>query len=147
MSDNANIKYTCRQCGKEFESPSYHVFYCMECRAKKRAEVAHNWYAKNRPASVTYDRVCPVCGKAFTTTRARQIYDTTTCYQKHYFQEHIKTTKRKRTPGKQNIDEEISKLLTSAKQTSDVPSDNELIKLALEEYIKNHTQKNSPEQP
>ncbi len=138
MSHDQLFTYICKRCGKEFQSSSYHVLYCRECRIKNRADVAHNYYKKNKTPSQQYDRVCPICGKEFTTTRSKQLYDRVECYQRAYF---LKNSKKGRDVTQQTeikLGSTASDILRKSKEKANLNTDEEMIMLALKEFMENH---------
>lgn len=112
--------YTCELCGCEFESNSYHVLCCPDCRIQKRKAVAHNNYEKNKKPAPSYIRTCPTCGITFTTTRSRQIYDKTECSLKAY-----NVRAKKRIAGKPQ-EVKIKIKAETAKMLKEYAADNNL---------------------
>ena len=69
---NYKIKtYACKVCGKTFESKAYNVFYCNDCRRRKRKRIAHNAYRKTHPLKYK-ESECILCGKTFKGTRLQK---------------------------------------------------------------------------
>lgn len=62
-SNRPMIKYTCKNCGKSFESRrTYKVNFCSELCGQR-------WRAKNAPSTKIYEKECPKCGQIFKTTK------------------------------------------------------------------------------
>ena len=70
--------YTCKQCGKEFTSPSkkFQVFCCKKHAHKYWNDLAHAKLLANR---VVESKICPVCGKEFTPDYDHRVYCSTKC--------------------------------------------------------------------
>lgn len=89
-----NIKI-CPVCGKEFESKPRQKYCSLECRQKSindnKKEFYKDYYKKNGdkykksqklPKEET-EKICPICGKTFTTSDRRQKYCSPECrYEK-----------------------------------------------------------------
>jgi len=61
--------FTCKMCGKEFESSANHADYCVECRAERQRIRTRAYTAKkkNNEATKTVGQadICEYCGKPF----------------------------------------------------------------------------------
>ena len=61
--------FTCKMCGKEFESNANHADYCVECRAERQRIRTRTYTAKkkNNEATKTVGQadICEYCGKPF----------------------------------------------------------------------------------
>lgn len=61
--------FTCKMCGKEFESSANHADYCVECRAERQRIRTRTYTAKkkNNEATKTVGQadICEYCGKPF----------------------------------------------------------------------------------
>lgn len=68
--------YTCKMCGKEFESAANHADYCVECRAERQRIRTRAYTAKkkNNEATKTVGQadICQFCGKPFIRTSGNQ---------------------------------------------------------------------------
>ena len=69
--------FVCTQCGKEYRAPDNgHNRYCPDCRETAYILNCH---------PTTYDKICPVCGKNFTTVDRRQKYCSPNCSTKSFW--------------------------------------------------------------
>lgn len=61
--------FTCKMCGKDFESNANHADYCVECRAERQRIRTRTYTAKkkNNEATKTVGQadICEYCGKPF----------------------------------------------------------------------------------
>lgn len=61
--------FTCKMCGKDFESNANHANYCVECRAERQRIRTRTYTAKkkNNEATKTVGQadICEYCGKPF----------------------------------------------------------------------------------
>ena len=61
--------YTCKMCGKEFESAAHHADYCVECRAERQRMRTRTYTAKKKNSeeikTVGQADICQFCGKPF----------------------------------------------------------------------------------
>ena len=124
--------YTCNRCGREFESTSYHVLYCRDCRIKNRQDVAHNYYKKHKIPQTSYERTCPICGVAFKTTRSTQVYDCTECYQKAYYLKVAKSKAGAPQTTRIRISTETAKMLTEYMTAHDYDTSDAAIQALLD---------------
>lgn len=68
--------FTCKMCGKDFESNANHANYCVECRAERQRIRTRTYTAKkkNNEATKTVGQadICQFCGKPFIRTSGNQ---------------------------------------------------------------------------
>lgn len=68
--------FTCKMCGKDFESNANHANYCVECRAERQRIRTRAYTAKkkNNEATKTVGQadICQFCGKPFIRTSGNQ---------------------------------------------------------------------------
>lgn len=61
--------FTCKMCGKEFESNANHADYCVECRAERQRIRTRTYTAKKKnneeTKTVGQADICEYCGKPF----------------------------------------------------------------------------------
>ena len=61
--------FTCKMCGKEFESSANHADYCVECRAERQRIRTRTYTAKKKNNEATkmvgQADICEYCGKPF----------------------------------------------------------------------------------
>lgn len=61
--------YTCKMCGKEFESTAHHADYCVECRAERQRIRTRAYTAKKKnneeTKTIGQADICEFCGKPF----------------------------------------------------------------------------------
>lgn len=61
--------FTCKMCGKEFESNANHADYCVECRAERQRIRTRTYTAKKKnneeTKTVGQADICEFCGKPF----------------------------------------------------------------------------------
>lgn len=61
--------FTCKMCGRDFESNANHADYCVECRAERQRIRTRTYTAKkkNNEATKTVGQadICEYCGKPF----------------------------------------------------------------------------------
>lgn len=68
--------YTCKMCGKEFESAAHHADYCVDCRAVRQRERTRAYTAKKKnneeTKTVGQADICESCGKPYIRTSGHQ---------------------------------------------------------------------------
>ncbi len=61
--------FTCKMCGKDFESNANHANYCVECRAERQRIRTRTYTAKKKnneeTKTVGQADICEFCGKPF----------------------------------------------------------------------------------
>lgn len=61
--------FTCKMCGKDFESNANHADYCVECRAERQRIRTRTYTAKKKnneeTKTVGQADICEFCGKPF----------------------------------------------------------------------------------
>lgn len=61
--------FTCKMCGKDFESNANHADYCVECRAERQRIRTRTYTAKKKnnekTKTVGQADICEYCGKPF----------------------------------------------------------------------------------
>ena len=76
----------CKFCGEEFEARDNRTLYCSdECKheayKKYQREYKQNYVPLDKRAVKTITRICPICGKEFTTSRYNKTYCSNECYK------------------------------------------------------------------
>lgn len=68
--------FTCKMCGKEFETEANHASYCANCRVERQKQRSRTYSAKiknNEPTrAIGSTDICPQCGKAYIVNSASQ---------------------------------------------------------------------------
>lgn len=61
--------FSCKMCGKDFESNAHHADYCVECRAERQRIRTRTYTAKKKnneeTKTVGQADICEFCGKPF----------------------------------------------------------------------------------
>ncbi len=61
--------FTCKMCGKEFESEANHAYYCTDCRAERQRDRSRAYNAKKKNNEKTNNigssAICEKCGKEY----------------------------------------------------------------------------------
>ena len=133
MLDDAMKKYICKECGSEFESRGYNVFYCAPCRKKKRQQISHNAYRRTHPAVYT-DKTCKVCGKDFRGTKF-DIFCSPECAEKG---KDIPSVAALKDSYLMYLPKGYKAVIDELKRNLGFPSVSDLLKASLKEYLDNH---------
>ena len=80
------MKKICKFCGKEFEAKDNRVKYCseeclQEASTQYQREYRRNYVPLYKKEINTYYRVCPICGKEFSTSMYNKTYCSHECYK------------------------------------------------------------------